>query len=158
MPQDLTDDMATLVQVMAWCCQATSYYLNQCSPRYPIPNGISTPQWVNSLVTGRCRCNFKNVFSSSFNVMISRAILCEADLRRVPQDPIDYKSKLVQVMAWCHQAPSHYLNQCWTRSLMQCDVTRPQWVTIFFVWHWGNRLIVLMPVNWHWFGQYVIML
>ena len=22
-------------------------------------------------------------------------------------------STLVQVMAWCHQAPSHYLNQCW---------------------------------------------
>ena len=26
---------------------------------------------------------------------------------------LDYKSTLVQVMAWCHQAPSHYLNQCW---------------------------------------------
>ena len=24
-----------------------------------------------------------------------------------------YKSALGQVMAWCHQAPSHYLNQCW---------------------------------------------
>ena len=22
-------------------------------------------------------------------------------------------STLAQVMAWCHQAPSHYLNQCW---------------------------------------------
>ena len=22
-------------------------------------------------------------------------------------------STIVQVMAWCHQAPSHYLNQCW---------------------------------------------
>ena len=27
MPQDLTDDMSTLVQVMAWCHQATSHYL-----------------------------------------------------------------------------------------------------------------------------------
>ena len=25
----------------------------------------------------------------------------------------DDKSTVVQVMAWCHQAPSHYLNQCW---------------------------------------------
>ena len=24
------NDMSTLVQVMAWCCQATSYYLSQC--------------------------------------------------------------------------------------------------------------------------------
>ena len=28
MPQDLTDDKSTLVQVMAWCRQATSHYLN----------------------------------------------------------------------------------------------------------------------------------
>ena len=26
-------------------------------------------------------------------------------------------STLVQVKAWCHQAPSHYLNQCWPRYL-----------------------------------------
>ena len=31
MPQYLTDDKSTLVQVMAWCRQATSHYLSQCS-------------------------------------------------------------------------------------------------------------------------------
>ena len=31
-PQDLTDDKSTLVQVMAWCRQATSHYLSQCRP------------------------------------------------------------------------------------------------------------------------------
>ena len=30
------------------------------------------------------------------------------------------------VMAWCHQAASHYLNQCWPRSLSSCGITRPQ--------------------------------
>ena len=30
---DFTDDMSTLVQVMAWCCQATSHFLSQCWPR-----------------------------------------------------------------------------------------------------------------------------
>ena len=30
MPEDLTDDKSTLVQVMAWCRQATSHYLKQC--------------------------------------------------------------------------------------------------------------------------------
>ena len=29
----------------------------------------------------------------------------------------DYKSTLVQVMAWCPQATSHYLHQCWPRSM-----------------------------------------
>ena len=36
MPHDLTDDKSTLVQVMAWCHQATSHYLNQCWPRSPM--------------------------------------------------------------------------------------------------------------------------
>ena len=30
---------------------------------------------------------------------------------------------LVQVMAWCRQATSHYLSQCWQRSLLPYDVT-----------------------------------
>ena len=46
----------------------------------------------------------------------------------MPQDLIDDKSTLVQVMAWCRQATNHYLSQCWTRSLSPYGVTRPQWV------------------------------
>ena len=38
------------------------------------------------------------------------------------------KATLVQVMAWCHQGTSDYLNQCWPRSLSPYDVTRPQLV------------------------------
>ena len=44
---DLGDDESTLVQVMAWCLQATSHYLNQCWPRFLLSYGISRPQWVN---------------------------------------------------------------------------------------------------------------
>ena len=46
MPQDLTDNKSTLVQVMVWCCQAESHYLSQCWPRSLLPNGITRPQWV----------------------------------------------------------------------------------------------------------------
>ena len=46
MPLDLTDDNSTLVQVMAWCRQATSHYLIQCWPRSLSPNGVTRPQWV----------------------------------------------------------------------------------------------------------------
>ena len=31
-------------------------------------------------------------------------------------------------MAWCRQATSHYLSQCWPRSMSPNGVTRPQWV------------------------------
>ena len=48
-PLDLTDDKSTLVQVMAWCCQATSHYLSQCWPRSMLPNGVTRPQWVKIL-------------------------------------------------------------------------------------------------------------
>ena len=36
------------------------------------------------------------------------------------------KSTLLQVMAWCRQATSHYLNQCWPRSMSPYGVTRPR--------------------------------
>ena len=42
----------------------------------------------------------------------------------------DGKSTLVQVMAWCHQATSHYLSQCWLRSMSPYGIAGPQWVNI----------------------------
>ena len=53
--------------------------------------------------------------------------------RWMPQGLTDDKSTLVQVMGWCHQAISHYLSQCWPRSVSPYDVTRPQWVKV-----WGH--------------------
>ena len=40
----------------------------------------------------------------------------------------DDMSTLFQVMAWCRQATSHYLNQCWPWSLPLYGITKPQWV------------------------------
>ena len=36
-PQNPIIDKSTLVQVMAWWCQATSHYMSQCWPRYKWP-------------------------------------------------------------------------------------------------------------------------
>ena len=41
---------STLVQVMAWCCQATNHYLSQCWPRSMSPYGVTMPQWVDICV------------------------------------------------------------------------------------------------------------
>ena len=43
-------------------------------------------------------------------------------------DFTDNQSTLVQVMAWCLLATSHYLGQCWPRFMSPYGVTRPQWV------------------------------
>ena len=69
----------------------------------------------------------------------------EIALRRISLDLTDDKSTLIQVMAWCRQATSRYQSQCWPRSLLSYDVTRPEWVkyctlrwcfiiTPYFVW------------------------
>ena len=44
--------------------------------------------------------------------------------------PTNEKSTLVQVMAWCHQATSHYLSQCWPTSLLPYGIRRPQYVKL----------------------------
>ena len=53
-------------------------------------------------------------------------ISCEIALRWMSLDLFDGKSTLVQTMAWCHQATSHYLSQCWPRALSLYGITRPQ--------------------------------
>ena len=45
--QDFTDDKSILVEVMAWCRQATSHYPSQCCPRSLLPYSVTRPQWVN---------------------------------------------------------------------------------------------------------------
>ena len=84
--------------------------------------------WLNSLAPGRSGCDSKNgIFNLVLLIGIFRLSRDNA-LRWMPQDLTDDKSTLVQVMAWCRQATSHYLNQCWPRSLLPYGITRPQWV------------------------------
>ena len=56
--------------------------------------------------------------------------------RLMPRDLTDDRSTLVQVMAWCRKATSHYLSQCWPTSMSPYDITRPQWVK------WWYRILV----------------
>ena len=55
--------------------------------------------------------------------------MTEVSLLESPSlDFADDESTLVQVMARCHQAPSHYLIQCWLSSMLPYGITRPQGV------------------------------
>ena len=85
-------------------------------------------QWVNTLAPGRCGCNLKLVIFKHTSRVDILSISCEIALRWMPQDFTDDKSTLVQVMAWCRQATSHYLGQCWPPSISPYGVARPQWV------------------------------
>ena len=70
--------------------------------------------------------------------------------------PINNMSALVQVMAWCCQATSHYMNQYWSRSVMPYCITRLHWakwitetvdeIHQFWTWSYGsqtNKSVVL---------------
>ena len=69
-------------------------------------------------------------------------MVAEVSLMNLPSDKCHktlMMSTLVQVVAWCHQAKSHYLSQSWPISLSPNGVTRPQWVN----WTLANKFTSL---------------
>ena len=93
----------------------------------------SSKRLVNSLAPGRPRCHFKTAI---FNFILLIGIFTSSKynaLRWMPRDLTDDKSTLVQVMAWCRQATSHYLSQCWPSSMLPYGITRPQWVNPWYI-------------------------
>ena len=94
---------------------------------------ITGPQWFNSLAPVRFEWDFRWLIFKLTLMISDWGVSCEIALWCMPLDLTDDKSTLVQVMAWCHQATSHYLNQCWPRSLPPYGVTRPQRVKSVFI-------------------------
>ena len=95
---------------------------------------------INSLAPGKFELNFRYLIFQIISVIDGWVIYCELVLRRMSLELTDDKSTLVQVMAWCRQATSHYLSQCWPRSLSPYGVTRPQWVNF--------KLVIVSPCIW----------
>ena len=154
MPLDLTDDKSTLVQVMAWCHQATSHYLSQCWPRSMSPNGVARPQWVSSLASGICGSNFNSVISMHMLQINFMSVPYETAHRWMPQDTFDDKSSLVQVMAWCHQASRHYVSQCWLRFMLPYGIIRPQWVNTLRLRQNGRHFAAKFSNAFSWMKTY----
>ena len=80
---------------------------------------------INSLAPGKFEWNFRYVTFKRILVTDGWGISFEIALIWMSLDFIDDQSTLVQVS---RQAISHYLSQCWPRSLSPHGVTRPQWV------------------------------
>ena len=109
-----------------------SIFWNQiwiCGTMTPHP-GVDPLDSVNSLAPGRSECDSKNVI---FNLLLLIGIFRSSHdnaIRWMPPDLTDDQSTLVQVMAWCRQAASHYLSQCWLSSLSPYGMDRPQCVKL----------------------------
>ena len=105
MPLDLTDDKSTLVQVMAWCHQATSHYLSQCWPRSVSPNDVARPQWVNSSIHWGLKKRSPSCRQHLLIHYLQRKFVhFELSLN---DDLSDNISGSIKVMAWCQTG-----NQC----------------------------------------------
>ena len=74
------------------------------------------PRPLNSLAPGKFEWNFRHVIFKQILVIDGWDNSCEIGPLWMSLDFTDDQSTLVQVMAWCRQATSHYLNQCWSRS------------------------------------------
>ena len=83
--------------------------LNMMRPRQRLPHVAIALEWY-----GRY---YEYVTLQDILVIDVLSNSSEIVLRWIPQDITNYKSKLVQTMAWYRQATSQYLRQYWPRSL-----------------------------------------
>ena len=131
MSLDFTDDQSALAQVMAWCHQATSHYLNQCWSRSLSPYGVTRPQCY-IMVTDLTHCGrdkmtpvLQMTFSNAFK---ENRISNKIELKYVAWCVIDNMYPLVQIMASHLIGSSHYLIKWWPSSPTDIYITQPQWV------------------------------
>ena len=82
---------------------------------------------LNSLSPGGCGVDFKCVIFKCIIVINLISISSAFDFRWMVQDSTYHMIINIgsQVMPRCRQATSHYLSQCWPRSLSPYGVTRP---------------------------------
>ena len=105
---------------------------------------------LNSLAPGRLEYNFRQVIFKLILVIDGWTIFCWIALIWISSGLAEDKTTLVQVMAWCRQATSHYLKQCWSRSPTPYGITRPQWVKMIMYMKWSLMAIKinLFQNNW----------
>ena len=115
-----------------------------------IASGGSGIFYANSLAPGRFEWNFRHVIFKQILVIDDWGISCEIALLWMSLDFTADQSTLVQVMAWCRLSTSHYLSQCWPRSLSPYGITRSMcWC------HWGPTLSLIWgALTQIWFPSY----
>ena len=117
-------DVVTLSNSLTWCYPGTMITkFNWCHVTLQLIN-----IFFNSLAPGRFEWNFRYIIFKRILVIDVWGISCRLALIWMSLNFTDDQSTLVQVMAWCRQATSHYPSQYWPRSLSAYGVTRPQWV------------------------------
>ena len=92
---------------------------------------VPWPELIDPLGRGT---NFKSIFFKLIMQQTSLDTRCEIALSWLPEKLTKEKSTLVEVIAWCRQATSHYLSRCWRRSTYLIRAAT------YPVQHMGDRL------------------
>ena len=69
---------------------------------------VTCSNWELNHVVDLCARHIRGILLNE-----NCCLLIENSLKFVPGDPTENESALVWVMAWCHQASSHFLNHYW---------------------------------------------
>ena len=109
---------------------------------------------IKSFAPRKCDSYIKSMIFKLMLGIYTLSISCKIALRRMPQDLTDDSVTLVQVMAWCRQATSHY--QCWLRIISPLwghQATRSEAITGTndlhqWGWHICNWLSLRCLVPW----------
>ena len=92
--------------------------------------------WVDWVLSAQCNglsnhCPLIGVqvilqvyFSNSFYKSIYWTVPLKLALGECHKTPLMINYQFAQVMAWCHQATSRYLSQCWPSSMLPYVITR----------------------------------
>ena len=101
---------------------------------------------VNSLTLEDVVAILQVFYSNSFHKLIPWTLPVKLVSDESHRNLLMAKSTLIQVMAWCCQAKSHYLSQCWCRSLSSYGIARTQWVKLRK--HWSIFVFSIISQNW----------
>ena len=126
-----------------WLTQTPTMPTTRAEPSYHVthcwdPHKLCWNTAFNSLAFGRWGSNYKIIIWCFFTLILPNNRNYRMDtwyeiaLRwgwigldlfnevtvNIPQNIAYENSTSVQVMAWCHQATSHYLSQCWPSSFL----------------------------------------
>ena len=146
-----------VITVGAVICRNNNLYLNQWWQICQMDNllfSVSLPnhtvirvEWtLNSLILGRCGCDLRSLIIVMSRIDIY-STCCQINLSWIPLNPNGDIWTFVKVMAWYHNATSHYLNQFWLRSTMPYAITRPQSVNQWAYFHKFRMEWVLLCIK-----------
>ena len=127
-------DQSILQSISSWWHHMADIWVNIGLDHSLSSKPLLIGPWKISIKIFRC------LIFQLISVIDGWGISCELALRWMSLNLTDDKSTLVKVMAWCHQATSHYLRRCWPRSLSTYGITRPQRVKIQKFSHHENVL------------------